>query len=386
MKKKFLSLKNIVFLIFIVVYVIAIVALNMGNKADSSSGSKIFENAVVTKVVKSTVSPDTWTEGRGIGDQQVKIKITSGKYKGEKFELINNVDAYRNVNLKKGSHIIVNLDYNEQNNIYVTYIMSYNRVWQILFLLVVFCGLLILFGGKKGIGALLGLVFTIISIWFFMIPIMQKGFNPVLASIILVIITTSVSLIFLNGISYKTLCAVIGCISGVVAAGIVGLIACLISPVNGFNMAEAESLVLVAKDDGLKISGILIAGILISSLGAIMDVSMTITSSLFEVHNANGNLGFKELVKSGMNIGKDAMGTMANTLILAFAGASLNTLILFRVYDYPYKQLFNSDTMILEIIKGFTGSIGIFLTVPVVSIISGFILSKNLADNNSAKK
>jgi uncharacterized membrane protein len=171
----------------------------------------------------------------------------------------------------------------------------------------------------------------------------------------------------LNGFSKKTYVAIIGCVGGVTIAGLIAYVAGLVSPINGFNMPEAEELILRAADDGLMISGLLVSGVLIASLGAVMDVALTIASAISELKEMNRKASASDLFKSGMNIGKDAMGTMANTLILAFAGASLNMLILFRVFDYPYIQIFNSDLMAVEIIQGLAGSIGIVLTVPLVA-------------------
>ena len=116
------------------------------------------------------------------------------------------------------------------------------------------------------------------------------------------------------------------------------------------------------------------AGILISSLGAVMDVAMSIASSCNELYELNPKLTAGQLFRSGMNIGRDAMGTMANTLILAFAGSALNMLILFRAYDYPLLQVLNSDLMAIEILQGVAGSIGIILTVPLVAALSANIL------------
>ena len=157
----------------------------------------------------------------------------------------------------------------------------------------------------------------------------------------------------------------IGCLCGLAGVLVLGM-----GGLNGFNLSEAEELVLRAGDSKLHISGLLVSGILIASLGAVMDVAMSIASSCNELRELNPNLTRAELFRSGMNIGRDAMGTMANTLILAFAGASLNMLILFRVYDYPLIQIANTDAMAVEVIRGVAGSIGIVLTVPLVALLS----------------
>lgn len=170
------------------------------------------------------------------------------------------------------------------------------------------------------------------------------------------------------------------------AAGLFAALCGTISPLNGFNLTEAEELILRASDRGIRISGLFVSGILIASLGAVMDVAMSISSACWELREVDPALTRGALFRSGMNIGRDAMGTMANTLILAFAGSSLNVLILFQVYDYPMIQLFNADSIAVELIRGVGGSIGIILTVPLVAALSARIMGRNKKQPQKAKK
>jgi len=142
-------------------------------------------------------------------------------------------------------------------------------------------------------------------------------------------------------------------------------------------MEQAESLLLISGDGGLKVKGLLICGVLLSSLGAVMDVAMSISSSINEIHIVNKKLKWKELFVSGMNIGKDAMGTMANTLILAFTGSSLNLMLLIYSYGVPYNQLMNTDLIAIEILQGISGSLGIILTVPIVAYAASKIVTRH---------
>jgi len=334
-----------------------------------------FVKAYVSELVVDEASIDTWTEGLRIGSQQVVITLDSGAYKGLELPAYNFLSAYSNVDLEIGTKIIVRLDYNQSGDPYVTHINGYDRSTLQIALVGLFVLLMVAFGGKKGLSALLGLSFTIYSIWFFLIPLIKRGFPAIPAAILLVSITTFVSLTFLNGFSKKTIGAAIGCIGGVTIAGLIAHLAGEISPINGFNMPEAEELILRAGDN-VKISGLLVSGILISALGAIMDVALMIASAISELHTMNPKASKVMLFQSGINIGRDAMGTMANTLILAFAGASLNMLLLFRIFDYPYMQIMNSDLMTIEIIQSIAGSIGIVLTVPLVAAISAGLYAK----------
>ncbi|GAU78375.1 YibE/F family protein [Fusibacter sp. 3D3] len=356
----------------------AIYLLNTPAKGEipTAASKLIFEKAHVSKLLTENASPDYWTEGLRLGTQEVIVTIDSGDYEGEELHVTNYLNAYANVDLKESTRIVVRLDVDEQNNPYIVYIANYDRSIVLIALALLFAILLILLGGKKGISALFGLLFTILSIWFLLIPLIQRGVPSILASILIVAITTVVSLFLLNGFSLKTFCATLGCIGGVTIAGLMAYMTGIMTPINGFNMMEAEELILRASDSGLKISGLLVSGILIASLGAVMDIALTITSAVSELHDMNPKASRKVLFKSSLNIGRDAMGTMANTLILAFAGASLNTLILFRVFDYPYLQIFNSDMIAVEIIQGLAGSIGIILTVPFVAALSAMMYAK----------
>ena len=232
-------------------------------------------------------------------------------------------------------------------------------------------------GGRKGIGALCGLVFTLASIWFILIPALIKGYSAIPVTVGIIAVSATGALSLLNGFSKKTLCAVLGCVIGVVTAGAIAGVVTWLTPMSGFNMSEAENLLLYGADKGLKISGLLVCGVLISALGAVMDTALGIASAVYELHEQNPSLDTKQLFRSGMHIGQDAMGTMANTLILAFAGSSLNMLILVQTYDIPFIQLINTDYICIEVIQSIAGAMGILFTVPIVAFISALVMAKD---------
>lgn len=188
-------------------------------------------------------------------------------------------------------------------------------------------------------------------------------------------VSAAASLLLLGGFSRKTLTAILGCVGGTATAGILAAAVGVITPMNGFSMSEAEELVLRATEHQMQISGLLVCGILIASLGAAMDVAMSISSTCQELQDLNPDLPARRLFISGMNVGRDTMGTMANTLILAFAGSSLNELLLFRAYDYPLVQIINSDLIAIEVLRGIAGTVGIILTVPLVAAINAWLLT-----------
>lgn len=348
----------------------------------TAARKRSFAIAKVVDVQYDDAEAQDWTEGRRVGQQQLEVELLSGPWKGLVLEGSNYLSVYSNVDAREGTKIVVRLDTDDNGEPYIISIPNYDRIPMLVGLLLAFAALLVIIGGKKGIMALLGLVYTLLCLWLILVPMVLRGADPVLASILIVALTTAASLFLLTGISKKTLCASLGCVGGVAAAGLFAAVSGTISPLNGFNMSEAEELVLRAFDYDLHISGLFVSGILIASLGAVMDVAMSISSACWELRELNPQLSKSELFRSGMNIGRDAMGTMANTLILAFAGSSFNTLLLLQVYDYPFLQVFNTDAIAEELIRGVAGSIGIILTVPLVALLS----SQLMKPESNAKK
>lgn len=354
------------------------VALNQAaeDEVPTSASQMVYEKAEVTAILSDDAEADYENaEGRRVGTQELEIRILTGTHKDEIMSLTNYMSALFNVDLEKGDNIIVRI-MTDENGSYYASVFNYDRGMVIGGFVLIFFVLLAVLGGKKGIGALLGLLFTLACVWFILIPALIMGLPIIAVTVGIIIITSVCALILLNGISEKTWCAILGCVIGVITAGAIAALVGHITPINGFNMSEAENLILYGAEKGLKISGLLVCGVLISALGAVMDVALGIASSVNELSLQNHKAKAKELFRSGMNIGKDAMGTMANTLILAFAGSSLNMLILVQTYDIPFRQLINTDYICIEIIQSISGAMGILLTVPIVAFISARLMTR----------
>ena len=213
-----------------------------------------------------------------------------------------------------------------------------------------------------------------------MMPLMIKGVNPILSAILIAIISISITMTLVSGINKKTLAAITGTFIGVIVAGIIAYGFGNWAHLSGITMEDSESIMYIAETTGLKVSGILFAGILVASLGAVMDVAMSISSSIFEIYDVNKKMTLKELFKSGMNIGRDIIGTMTNTLVLAFAGGSITTMILLYSANMWTTQLINLDILGTEVIQSLAGTIGIILTVPITAIISAYLCKTKIKD------
>lgn len=334
-----------------------------------------YENAKIIKVVKEELEneKDNPIEGIRRGTQELEVKILTGEHKGVTKTITNHLTYTHNIYGKAGEKIIVTVDTADSKTYDVAVYSHYraSTLYSLIFLF--FIGLCII-GGKKGFKSVLGLIFTFICIIFLFLPMLYRGYSPIFSAVIIVILVTSVSLFLLNGWSTKTSSAVLGTILGVIIAGIISSIVGNLVHLTGFNSEEADILVVIAGESGMKIKGLLFAGVLISSLGAVMDISMSIASSIYEIYVSNRKLTKKELFTSGINIGRDMMGTMANTLILAFTGSSLITLIMLYSYNIPYRQLINMDMISTEVLQSMCGSIAIILTVPLVAFICSRII------------
>jgi len=373
------ALRWAIVLIFIVATIVTMVMINRPDPdAVATSASKLhYATARVTAVVSDNTEADYKNaEGRRVGLQELEILILNGDHAGETMSMTNYLSALANVDVGAGDRIIVQIVYNDNGTYYPT-MHNYDRGIVMGFFLVAFIAVIILIGGKKGAKALLGLVYTLLCLWFILIPLVLKGYNSILTAVTIAIITAAVSFVFLDGFTRKTLTATLGCVGGLAVAGISAAIVGAITPLSGYNMGEAESLILQATYEDVTISGLLVCGILIAALGAVMDVAMSISSAIHEMDSITPGLPAQRIFKFGMDVGRDAMGTMANTLILVFFGSSLNTLLLVKAYEYPFLQLINTDYITIELLQGLSGTIGIVMTVPLVAAFSAWNITRS---------
>ena len=335
-----------------------------------------YETAKVLEVLSDDTAPDPQTENVRRGSQELRLQLTSGRHKGDVAQVTNYLSAFYNVYVKAGDKISVSVNTLATGE-YSVSVYNYARDLWIWGFIALFAVILALVGGKRGLRAVAGLGVTVACVIFLLVPLLvQRGWSPIPTTLAIVAYTTFVTFILLGGVQVKTMVAALGSIGGVAMAGLLAWGACKVIHISGMNMDEAESLLLTAVDNGLKIKGLFICGILIAAEGAVMDIAMSISSAIDELHTVNPALTARELFRSGMNIGRDAMGTMANTLVLAFAGTSLNMMIFIYSYDVSYTQLMNADFVAIEVIRSLSASIGIVLTVPLVAALSAWLLTR----------
>ena len=255
-------------------------------------------------------------------------------------------------------------------------VYSKDRIIQIAVFVGIFLLLICVIGGKNGVKSVVGLVFTFVAIFKIYMPLIYRGFSPFAAAVIITIITTIVTMYLISGATIKTFCAIAGTVLGVLLAGVSAWLFGVCADIDGYNVSNIETLSYVGQLTDIKIGGLLFSGILIASLGAVMDVAMSVSSAISEIHDKAPELSSVELFKSGMNVGRDMMGTMSNTLILAFVGSAVSELVINYAYNLPYRQIINSYNIGIEIMQGVSGSIGVILTVPAVAAITAFLCNR----------
>ena len=334
--------------------------------------TQAFAVGIVEEVLEEDLSPDPVVQGRYRGTQKLRVKILEGKYKDTEFEVYNRLSSLHSNFAYKGLKAVFTL--RESGGKTAVWLYNLKRDSHVFALLGLFFAALILLGRGQGLKSALGLVFTCVLIVTVLIPALFAGFPPVPVSIGLVSIMTIVSFILISGFTRKTYTAIAGTVSGITIAGIISAIVSYSAQLSGVNMEGGEQLLNLAPDYNLKLDGLLFTSILIASLGAVMDVSMSIASSMQEMLAVNPRLSKKELFRSGLTVGKDITGTMSNTLILAFAGSSLPLVMMIWGYSMSFTQFINIPRIVIEVMHGISGSIGIIAAVPCTALAALFVL------------
>ncbi|MDK2867150.1 MAG: hypothetical protein PWP51_339 [Clostridiales bacterium] len=253
---------------------------------------------------------------------------------------------------------------------------EYQRTDALIYLALVFGALLILFGRRQGINTLVSLSLTVLAIFFVFIPAILSGFNIYLWTIAVCIFVTLTTLLIINGYNQKSYCAIIGCFSGVLVSAALTLFLNSALKLTGFVDEDSAYLMFINPDNPIDLKGIIYAAILIGALGAIMDVAMSIASSLYELKQSSPGLSRSALFRSGLNIGKDIMGTMSNTLILAYIGSSLSFVLLMVSYNPSVIDVLNREVIVTEILQALIGSLGILFTMPLTAFIAAVLYTK----------
>ena len=347
-------------LLILAVFAVFVIWINQGERiALVNREGQTFEKGVVTQILQDNLQPD----GSRVGEQRVVVRMTTGVRAGQELETTSSSGFLFGAGCTVGMRVIVMQSV--AGDATVTSVYSRDREWVLYAFAAAYLLVLCLVGGKQGDKGALGLVFTFFCILFAYLPLVYRGWSPFWVAVLICVVTTLVTMYLIGGPTKKTLVATGGTVAGVIIAGIAATVFSLATGITGWNVSDIESLLTLASTSGVQVGGLLFSGLLISSLGAVMDVAMSIGSAIAELHAQNPAISRRDLFKAGMHVGRDMMGTDTNTLILAFAGGSVSMLVLDYAYALPYQQIINSNNIGIAIMQGLSGSFGIVLAVPV---------------------
>lgn len=366
--------RYLIYLLFVCVFAVFVFKLNQVEKTELVVRTgQTFEKAEVTEILQDNLD----SNGTRVGEQKVHVKMLTGARKGEELDVTSSSGYLFGAACKVGMKVVVMQSVAGETTIASVY--SQDREWVIYIFALLYLLALCVIGGKQGIKGCLGLIFTFFCVIFVYLPLVYLRFSPFWAAVFICFLTTLVTMYLIGGPTKKTCAATLGTLAGVVLAGLSAWCFSKASGISGYNVSDIETLMTLWNTNRIQVGGLLFSGLLISCLGAVMDVAMSISSAIDEIYKQNTSLTRKELFKAGMRVGRDMMGTDSNTLILAFAGSSVSTLLLDYAYDLPYQQIINSNNIGIAIMQGLAGSFGIVLSVPLTVLICTVLFHKNEA-------
>ena len=325
----------------------------------------------VLEVVEEDLSPSDLKGGPQLGEQTLTIELKDGS----QITLTNYLTNTHNILAREGMRVVVCVDAPENVEPYYT-LYQYDRSVGLGVAVAIFLLLMLLVGGEKGFYATLALAFSLVFLLKITVPVIYSGGSPILAGLAMVLVSTAVTVFLIYGLSPRGVLGIGVVLAGeFVACGLFLLFSALLH-LSGFKSGDAENLLVAAQNTGLNISTVLFAATMIASLGAVMDVAVSLLSALWEVRLADPDITGRGLWRAGLRMGGDMIGTMSNTLIFAFAGGSLTTLLVLMTYGTDPVQLLHSDYIALEMAHGLCGTCAVILTVPLASLVSAAVYPK----------
>ena len=255
---------------------------------------------------------------------------------------------------------------------------GYTRTNRLLVLGLLFTLCILLFGGRKGFNTILSLALTCGAVFGVFIPAILAGKNIYAMSLLVCAYVITMTLLLVVGFNKKALAAAVGCASGLVVTGLITVIMDRALYLTGILDEHSRFLQNLPLENQIDLRAIIFAGIIIGAMGAIMDVALSISSSLWEIKQKARTIKFETLFRSGITIGRDILGSMANTLILAYIGTSLAVVLLLTHYSDSLLSLLNREMIVVEMLKSLSGIFGILFAMPLTAFFCALLyLKKN---------
>lgn len=318
-----------------------------------------------------------------VGSQKLRVKILEGKEAGKEKIIDNTLFNTSSILAKSGTRIILLIDSPEGVEPYYT-VYNYDRSIVIAIYIALFILLLYAVGKKNGLKSALALIISIYIIALYMLPSIYIGRPIILVTLVTILLASIYSAVIIFGYSLIGLVNIISILISFIIVAVLSYLVSLTSHLSGFVDPNAEGLFYIVEKTGMQLQYLFFAGIAISTYGAAKDVSVSISSALLEIKTLNKNMGSKDLFKSGMNIGKDIIATMVDTLIFAFIGSSLTTVLSLMSYGVQFNQLIISNFFSMELANGLIATSVVVMMVPISAYISSLVY--NIEDKSMIRK
>ena len=310
------------------------------------------------------------------GEQTCEVKFLEGQFKGQTHSAVNMLTGSLEQDkiFSEGDAAYVVISHRNDEIITVSMIDYFRLPWELI-LAVVFVVFLVLFAGQTGLRAVLSFILTILCIWKLVVPLYLKGISPIFIGIIIVSLLSVMIVSLVYGFDKRALASSFGIIVGLGFTALLGALFTNLMKIHGAVMSYSESLIYSGYQD-LDLTQIFMASIFIGSSGAMMDLAVDITSAVYEVIQKKPDISAKEAVKSGLNVGRAAMGTITTTLLLAYSGSCVAMLMVFMAQGTPLDCILNYKYVAAELIHTIAGSFGIVIVAPLTAIASGILLTE----------
>lgn len=338
--------------------------LNEGVATTAPEGT--YERAIVRNVSFGTEQAATGTQQQ---KKQITVEYLSGALDKQTRTLSSDIDSNPySLDPQIGDRVVIFMQANPSGGEPLAFLDGYDRRVAVIWLIVLFVLTMILLAGWQGLKVAASIFVSILLIGWVLIPAFLRGVNPVPIAIVLAAVLAAISSVFAMGWNKKSWITIVGTMGGVIVAYILSVIFAHWTHLQG--LSSEDDRLFFAKNPMLNPGALMFAGIIIASMGVVEDVAVSIASGVVEVRNANPNLGLKALFRSGMVIGRDHMSALANTLIFAYVGGSLSTLLLYTQYGSSWLKFLNFDVVTDEIVRSLSGTIGLVFTVPITAILA----------------
>lgn len=310
------------------------------------------------------------------GEQTCTLELLGGRFKGREVQGINllsgSVEQDKIFSPGDRALVVVSFQGDEVKNVTM---IDHDRLGMEALLGLLFALFLILFAGRTGVRAIVSFVLTVLMLWKVLVPVYLKGYNPIFTGLAITLLLTALILSLVYGFERRALAAVSGAFLGILVTCVLGVLFTDLFQIHGAVMSNSESLLYAGYQD-LNLTRIFMASIFIGSSGAVMDLAVDICSAVNEVVEKKPGIGPWEAVRSGMNVGRAAMGTMTTTLLLAYSGGYVALLMVFMAQGTPVAHILNYKYVSAEIIHTVVGSFGLVTVAPFTALTSGWLLTR----------